>query len=154
MPLTAAQLVADAAQGLDSQRTAELGAQLGDVLIDGARAARELEVPDVLEELFAREDQAGMLEKAGEQVELLHRQVESDARPRSFAGVASQLHLAARQLAGRRPLRLRAAQHRLDAGHQLARAEGLGNVVVGAQLEPDHAVGLLVARGQHDDRHR
>ena len=30
---------------------------------------------------------------------------------------------------------------------------GFGHVVVGAELEPGDAVGLLVAGGQHHDRH-
>ena len=40
-----------------------------------------------------------------------------------------------------------------DARDQLVRAERLGDVVVGAELEPDDAVGFLGARRQHDDRH-
>ena len=47
-----------------------------------------------------------------------------------------------------------APQQRADAGHQLARAERLGEVVVGAQLEADDAVQLLGARRQHQDRQR
>jgi len=31
----------------------------------------------------------------------------------------------------------RAAQHRLHAGHDLARAEGLANIIVGAELEAE-----------------
>jgi hypothetical protein len=42
------------------------------------------------------------------------------------------------------------AQHGLHAGHELARLEGLGHVVVGAQLQPDHAVHHLAAGGEHD----
>ena len=45
------------------------------------------------------------------------------------------------------------AQHGADAGDQLARGERLGDVVVGADLEPDHLVDLAVLGGQHDDRH-
>ena len=45
-----------------------------------------------------------------------------------------------------------AAQHGADARHQLARAERLGDVVIGAQLEADELVGFVVARGEHDDR--
>ncbi len=45
-----------------------------------------------------------------------------------------------------------APQQRLDAGQQLARLEGLGQVVVGAELEADDAVGGLAARGQHHQR--
>ena len=56
--------------------------------------------------------------------------------------------------AGRRaPPRPRAAQHGADAGGDLTGAEGLDDVVVGAELQADHAVGLVAARGQHDDRH-
>ena len=47
-----------------------------------------------------------------------------------------------------------AAQDGADAREQLARAEGLGEIVVGAELEAHHAVGLLDAAGEHDDRDR
>ena len=47
----------------------------------------------------------------------------------------------------------RAPQHGAHPGHHLAGAEGLGHVVVGAQLEAGDAVRLLGAGGQHDDRH-
>lgn len=49
-------------------------------------------------------------------------------------------------------LRGAAAQHGLDAGHQLAGREGLGDVVVGAGLEAGHLVLLLAAGGEHDER--
>ena len=62
----------------------------------------------------------------------------ADARPRPAPGPA-------------RPSR--AADDRADAGEQLARREGLREVVVRAELEPHHAVRLLAARGEHDDRH-
>ncbi len=42
------------------------------------------------------------------------------------------------------------AQHGADAGQQLTRAHRLGQVVVGAELEPDHPVDLF-AHGAHDD---
>src|SRR5262249_49690123 len=45
------------------------------------------------------------------------------------------------------------AQHRADPGEQLSQREGLGHVVVGAQLEAEYAIHLLSARGEHDDRH-
>ena len=46
---------------------------------------------------------------------------------------------------------LEAAQHGLDAGDELARGEGLGDVVVGAELEAVDAVVLGGARGEEDD---
>ena len=46
-----------------------------------------------------------------------------------------------------------AAQHGADAGDQLARRVRLGDVVVGAELEPDHLVDLVVLGADHDHRH-
>ena len=46
----------------------------------------------------------------------------------------------------------RAAEDRAHARHDLAHAEGLDDVVVGAELEPDDPVGLRPAGGDHDDR--
>ena len=40
-----------------------------------------------------------------------------------------------------------------DAGGQLAQAERLGDVVVGAELEADDLVELRVLGGEHDDGH-
>jgi hypothetical protein len=45
-----------------------------------------------------------------------------------------------------------APQDGSDARCHLARAEGLDDVVVGAELEPDDLVGLLAPGGEHDDR--
>jgi len=44
-----------------------------------------------------------------------------------------------------------AAQHGVDARHQFARIERLGQVVVGAQFQTDDAVDLVALGGQHDD---
>ena len=46
------------------------------------------------------------------------------------------------------------AEQRVDPGDELAAAERLGEVVVGADGQPDDEVGLGVARGQHQHRHR
>ena len=45
-----------------------------------------------------------------------------------------------------------AAEDRLHAGDELARVERLREVVVGADLEPDDLVDVVVARGEHEDR--
>ena len=46
----------------------------------------------------------------------------------------------------------RAAQNSLDPRDQLARTEGLHDIIVGANLEADDAVDLRAHGGQHDDR--
>ena len=79
----------------------------------------------------------------------------------SRTGLAVDRHLALgaverdradhQHLVAERP-RARAAQHGADPAAQLGQPERLGDVVVGAGLEPEHRVGLGVERGQHDDR--
>ena len=44
-----------------------------------------------------------------------------------------------------------APQHALDAGQQFARLERLGDVVVGAGFQADHAVDRIGRRRHHDD---
>ena len=48
-------------------------------------------------------------------------------------------------------IRRPAPQHALDPRQQLARLERLGDVVVGAGLQPDDAVHRVGGRGHHDD---
>ena len=45
-------------------------------------------------------------------------------------------------------------QERAQTGQQLAEGERLHHVVVSAGVEPSHAIGHLMARGQHQDRER
>ena len=58
-----------------------------------------------------------------------------------------------RGVAGARPRRGHAAQERPDAAPELPDRERLRDVVVGAELEPEHLVELVVAGREHDDRH-
>ena len=64
---------------------AELPAQLRDVDVDGARAARVAHAPDAVEQLVARDDDAGVLEQVREQVELLAGQLDGLARDADLA---------------------------------------------------------------------
>src|SRR5262245_46314641 len=45
-------------------------------------------------------------------------------------------------------------QDRANPGEELARVERLAQIVVGAELEPDNAIDVVVPGGQHDNRHR
>ena len=49
-------------------------------------------------------------------------------------------------------VRLGAAEHGLDPGHQLPRGKGLDHIVVDTCIEPLDLVVFLAPRGQHDDR--
>ena len=46
-----------------------------------------------------------------------------------------------------------APEHGPHARQELGHAEGLGDVVLGAELEAHHLVHLRAARGEHRDRH-
>src|SRR5262249_44989505 len=48
-------------------------------------------------------------------------------------------------------VRTPSAEHRANTRQKLARTERFGHIVVSAQLEPHHAVGLISATGKHDD---
>jgi hypothetical protein len=63
----------------------------------------------------------------------------------------AHLHLAAhRRRLGASPL-ARAAEHRLDPGEELAGVVGLGDIIVGADLESDDLVDVVAVGGEHDD---
>src|SRR5262249_25290734 len=140
-------LVADAPHGDDRRRVAELAADLAHVHVDGARGAREGVPPHALQQLVAGEHETAVVEQLPEQVELLRRQLDLVVADVDLALARVDDEVAVRQL-----LRLvtallgsGSAEHALDAGDQLPRVERLRQVVVGADLEPDDLVDVLVA---------
>ena len=116
-------------------------------------------IPDRLEQLGPGEHLPWRGHEELEQVELLCREGQL---------LAVEVHLAALRVEpqpavdeavlGRRPGVVgrgdrRAPEPDPDPGHELSVEEGLDDVVVGAELEGQHAVGLVGPAGQHDDRH-
>ena len=96
--------------------------------------------------------------RSSEQVELLAAQLELRAVERARAAPRGRCCSPpiVERLVGRLRAAARvggAAQHRADARDDLRGRERLDDVVVGADLEADDAVGLGPARGEHDDRH-
>src|SRR5512138_3704163 len=138
-------------------RLAEFGAQAFDGAVDGARVANIVIAPGLFEQPFARQYAPRVDQQPVEQVELQAGQLNGRFCRRDRT--ALQVH---EQTAGSAQeygwfffcsIALSAAQHGFDARHQLAHAERLGDVVVRADLEPDHTVNLFAAGGDHDDRH-
>ncbi len=118
--------------------------------LDGVVGRRAVPVGDRRDDLLLGHDLAGAAEHelqdrpfaAGER-ELLLADVGA-ARLQVHAQVAQAQHAAA--------ARLVAAHQRARARHQLAQRERLDEVVVGAALEPAHAILDGVARGEHQHR--
>src|SRR5664279_2268361 len=154
--------VADAPHRLDVARLRRVGLdhlpEARDLHVEAAVEGLELAAARELRELVARQRLARMShqclqhrELAGREGDLLavlgepaQCQVEHEGAEADGLGVergrARRFHL--------RP----APQHGVDAGEQLARIEGFGKVVVGADLEADDAVDILDLGGEHDDR--
>src|SRR6266446_1914653 len=129
----------------------ELGAQAGDVDVDGPGLHEAIPPPHRVQQLLAAEDAPGRAGQDREQLELLGGEVHRVALHADLEAVAVDLELAdlhVRLLLG--VAGTGAAGDRADAGEQLARRERLGHVVVGAHLEAEDLVTLLDAAGVHD----
>ena len=94
-----------------------------------------------------------MLDEITEEQELLRRQPDITAVTGHDVPVRVDGHRTEAQQASRRLPTPRPPQHRPDASDQLLGTEGLGDVVVAAELQTDDAVGLVGLGRQHDDGH-
>ena len=119
------------------------------------RLVAELPPPHLREQLRAGEGPAGVGEQERQQVELAGGERERRAgQGRAPGAPRSTRRSPSDQRAGVRGRGRCPAQHGADAQHQLAGAERLAHVVVGAQLEAADPVVLLAERGEHHDRGR
>ena len=145
--------VADAAHGLDLRSVgAELAADLADMDIDGPRLTREVRAPDVLEQTVAGQDDAGVPGERREEIELAGAEAEVAAGDRRLAAARIDPERADLDRAPAAGRRVRPAQDRLDPGDERPRVERLRDVVVGAELETDDRVDVVVPGGEHQDR--
>ena len=95
-----------------------------------------------------------MVQELPEEVELLRRELDfvvpdHDLTPTCVNAQIAVLEARALELA---TLRIRASQDRFDPGNELAGIERFREVIVGADLEPDDLVDVIVAGRQHEDR--
>ena len=126
--------------------------------VAGANVAGELGLPELLHDLEAAEDLAGALGEQPQDLELGAGQVDGLAADgdevagkvdRHVAGVDALAVLLSDTAC---PIELAPAELGAHAAEQLADAERLRHVVVGADLEADDLVDLGVLRRQQDDR--
>ena len=120
--------------------------------VDRALVGLDRDAVDGVQELRAGEDPAGLPDERGEELELGRRELDGLAQDRHPHAPHVDLDVAGTKDVGTvRSCGFAAAEHGADARDQFFRAERLDDVVVGAQLEPDDAVGLVRPRGEHDD---
>src|SRR5258708_7477600 len=122
--------------------------------LEQVRVALVVVAPGVLDQAAVGDDAAFVQGQHVQDAELEPRQLDRLATLGHFVGLQVEIQIAyvdlARQLAVR--VGLAAAHHGLHACGELVGAEGLGHVVVGADLQAAQDVLFLVARGEHDDR--
>ena len=94
-----------------------------------------------------------MTGEGGEQLELGGGDLEQRVRDANLVAIAIDLDGTDREHRARfGDLAGGATQHGSDARHQLARRERLGEVIVGAEIQAEDAIGFHAARRQHHDR--
>src|SRR5688500_7065068 len=111
--------------------------------------------PDVLQQRLAAVDVPRLGRERGEDLELDVGELDRLAAHRHRAALEVDAQIARVDgLFGRRSgtHHLGTAQRRLDAAAELAHRERLGDVVVGADLEAEDLVDLVVLGREHDDR--
>src|SRR3954447_605438 len=96
-----------------------------------------------------------MVEQLPEEVELLRRELDLLVADARFAatGIDHEVAVLDDGALALRSIGRGAAQDRAHSRDELARVEGLRHVVVGADLEPDDLVDVLVTRREHQHRH-
>ncbi|CAO0825275.1 hypothetical protein SMICM17S_12079 [Streptomyces microflavus] len=126
--------------------------------LQGAPGSLPAGAPDLADDLFAAEDHAGPLGEEGQQVELLAGQLDLCVVDADAPGW--QLYLDGPQTqcrdGGRRGVLATggAPGDRVDTGEQLTGVVGLGDVVVGAEVESVDARADVGTGGDHDHRGR
>src|SRR5258708_5477812 len=122
--------------------------------LEQVRVALVVVAPGVLDQAAVGDDAAFVQGQHVQDAELEPRQLDRLATLGHFVRLQVEHQIAYVDLARRLAVRvgLAAAHHGLHACGELLGAEGLGHVVVGADLQAAQDVLFLVARGEHDDR--
>ena len=119
--------------------------------VDGALVDIDVAAPDAVEQLFAAEHAARMLEEEFEQAIFGRAEIDRTARTRNAALVAIEFDVAIGQHGGE-PFGAGTAQQRLHPRQEFRHRERLDDVIVRAGGEAAYALAFLAARGEHDDR--
>jgi hypothetical protein len=125
--------------------------------VDGDRGgvAQPGVLPDLAQQLAAAEHLTGVADQERQKVELAHSERYRTAGDAHLPGGRVDDHVPRPQRRGRLAVtRPGPAQDAAHTSHELAWAEWLDDVVVGAELETDDPVRLVALGGQHDDRGR
>src|SRR5579871_4882895 len=120
--------------------------------IDGSRGNVALIFPDVLEQVFARHDGAAAVDQIAKQLEFLGRQRYRLAILPYLAALEIGDDTVEFEVRDSCPTLFHdPPQQRFHASQQLRGIERFGQIVVGAQLQPDYPIHHLTLRRQHEN---
>jgi len=133
----------------------DLPPQISDVDIDHAGLDRVLVAPHMVEDLFAGQHFAGVRGEERQQVELRvgQQHLTGIVEDAALVEIDDQILEFQAALVDGFLFLTRLSQMGRDSSQQLARAEGLGDVVVRTDFQPDHDVDLFGFGAEDDDRH-
>src|SRR5262249_31382364 len=132
----------------------ELLPNANDVGVYGTGRRIVFVAPHFIQQTIAAERLSGMTEKIFQQLEFLAGEFDLFAAATDLVAAEVDFDIAKSVAVLFLRKSLGAPQNGFHAGQQFANGKGLGNVVISAELEANHLVHFLTARGQHDDRNR
>src|SRR4029079_206005 len=132
----------------------ELAAQVLDVRVDRTFIALERDAVQRVEQLAPREDAPRLAREGREERELGRGQVDAAAAALGPHPRNVELQLPDPDHVGRVCRAVGPTEHGLHPRHELARGEGLRQIVVSSELEAEQLVELVVPRRDHHDRDR
>src|SRR5262249_49653112 len=151
--IVALELVADTVHGHDvvgiSRIWLHLAAEVLDVRIDRTLVALESVALNAIDQLHPGEDLVRVAGQGLQQAKLGGGQFHAPAAEGHLVRLEVDHEIACPHGLNRLPAA--AAQDRANARYDLARTEGLRDVIIGAELQAQELVRLLIPRGQHDD---
>jgi hypothetical protein len=115
--------------------------------IDGSRRDLAVVLPNHAHDLVSRHHAITMVHQVVQELHLFRGHVDRLAALARLRPIEIDIHIAKTKAPHRnaRPF-ADAPKQRLHPRHQLRRVERFGEIVVGAELEPHHAIGHLGAR--------
>ena len=126
-------------------------AQAADADVNTSRGDELFAAPDSGEEFLAGEDTTRVRSEVIEKPELEKTGGDGLFKAGDATGIEIDQQLVEFESLARFRGRLGAPEEKLHAGDEFARAEGFGDVIIGAGFEGGDEIGFATAGGEHDD---
>jgi hypothetical protein len=147
---------ADGANAVAAVRSgAELSAEIADMDVNAAIEGDEFAAENGLDHIVAGDDMARSLEEESEQIEFNRGELDFAIFAADGAGAFVEFDVTENDCFGDRGSRVgrreeAAAENSLNAGGELARIEGLHQVIVGADFQAMDTIDVVTASREHD----